>query len=135
MKLFVAFLLSIGFVHFAKAVEPAKSIDMSKPPFWLSSYDEMNRLRKSQKAFLIGKLAPVFEKTPALKEFTQNKLLEVIKDPDRWSDLRLKVYTYCADPAALKTCQNLADIRLETFDVDAITQIEPKSSSKSDKKK
>lgn len=113
----------------------AANIDMSKPPYWLSSFDEMNRLRKSQKAFLVGKLEPVFEKIPSLKEFTKAKLQDVIKDPDRWSDLRMKVYIYCSDTAALKTCENLAEIRLQTFDVDALTQMEPKPSPKTEKKK
>lgn len=113
----------------------AADIDMSKPPFWLSSYDEMNRLRKSQKAFLVGKLDPIFESVPALKAYTKEKLQEALKDPDLWSEMRLKVYIYCADAPALKTCENLADIRLQAIDFDAITQIEPKKSSKTGKKK
>lgn len=135
MKYLLAFLLSIGFVHSALAAESSATIDMSKPPYWISSFDEMNRLRKSQKAFFIGKVGPVFEKIPALKEFTTTKLQETIKDPDSWSEFRMKVYVYCAEATAAKTCENLADIRLQTIDHDAMTQIEPKSSPKENKKK
>jgi hypothetical protein len=136
MKSVFAFLLVFGFFHSAQAVEPTASIDMSKPPYWLSSYAEMSRLRKSQKAFLIGKLDPIFEKIPSLKEFTKSKLQEAIKDQEKWNDLRLKVYVYCADAAAVKTCESLADTRLDAIDFDAVTQIgPPKKSAEPPKKK
>lgn len=130
MKLIFALLLGFGFSFGAKAAESGAGIDMSKPPYWLSSYEEMNRLRKSQKAFYIGKLDPIFEKIPSLKEFTKSKLQEAIKDQEKWSELRMKVYTYCADAAVAKTCEKLADTRLDAIDFDAITQIESKAPAK-----
>jgi hypothetical protein len=100
----------------ASAVEPAE-IDMSEPPFWVSSYDEFKDLSKEQKAFYIGKLGSAIKLIPSLKKMKKDDFLQASKDEEAWSEMRKKVYLYCADKTVVKNCESFAAIRKQALEL------------------
>ena len=99
-----------------RAAEPA-GLDMSEPPFWLSSYDEFKDLSKEQKAFYLGKLGPALEQIPSLKSMKKDQLLGASKNEEAWSELRKKVYASCKDKSVIKTCENFSAIRVHALEL------------------
>lgn len=116
MTLFVVF-FSVEIAMADKPVITAApvTIDYSAPPFWLASYDEFKNLKQQQKAFYLGKLYPEFNKIPALKATTRGALIESSRVSDQWLEIRKKLYEYCADKSVVKTCDEIADLRVQAL--------------------
>jgi hypothetical protein len=117
LHLFVANLAFAG-KEILPSQEPDSSpINMSEPPFWMSSYDEFNDLKDSQKAVYLENLFPMLQKVPALSAKTKENLNEASSWHESWEHIRKKIYEFCQDKESLDTCKGFADVRIKAFDV------------------
>ncbi len=119
-NLLLAVLLGMASFSTAVAGESESSterIDMKGPPFWMSSYDEFNDLQPFQKEFYLEKLAPQLAKVPSLKKLTPGKLKDASEWYQDWGDIRRKLYVACSGKSLEKTCEDIAEIRIETLDL------------------
>lgn len=117
--------LSLAAKEILPSQEPDSSpINMSEPPFWMSSYDEFKDLQDSQKSYYLEKLLSAMEKVPALKTKTKEDLTEASEWYQSWNQIRKKIYEYCQDQTVLKTCEDIADIRLQALDMFANQKLE-----------
>ncbi len=96
---------------------PSDEINMSEPPFWMSSYDEFNDLQPVQKEFYLEKLLPYLSEIPGLDPVSKKQLLEASEWHQGWNHIRKKVYMSCQDKERQKTCEEIADIRLQALDI------------------
>lgn len=132
-------LLTTGFTSIAKAEDrearPEK-IDMTAPPFWMSSYEEFNDLRPDQKEFYLEKLLPVAGKVPGLEKLTKEKLKEASEWYQSWNSLRRKLYEACHGNSSLSaTCEQAADVRIAAINMYANQKQENRHAERAEKKK
>jgi hypothetical protein len=107
-------------VDMSSSVAPAQAsdeINMSEPPFWMSSYDEFNDLQPIQKELYLEKLLPYLSEIPGLDPVSKKQLMESSEWHQGWNHIRKKVYMSCQDKERLKTCEEIADIRLQALDL------------------
>ncbi|MBS1968863.1 MAG: hypothetical protein JSU04_01060 [Bdellovibrionales bacterium] len=115
-------LLAASLAFASKDILPSQEpdstpIDMSKPPFFMSSYDTFHDLQDSQKDFYLANILPLLNKIPSLSQKTKKDLDEARDWYQSWDQIRKKVYEYCQDQTVQKTCDEIADVRLKTFDL------------------
>jgi hypothetical protein len=123
--LIISSLLLLSLSAFAEETElssvvaPASSdeINMSEPPFWMSSYEEFKDLQQFQKDLYLEKLLPYLSKIPALDPVTKKQLQDATEWYQDWNRIRVRVYRACQDKEMLKTCEEIADIRLQALDL------------------
>ncbi|QLY25648.1 hypothetical protein [Bdellovibrio sp. KM01] len=96
---------------------PSDEINMSEPPFWMSSYDEFHDLQSVQKEFYLEKLLPYLSGIPGLNPVSKKQLLEASEWYQGWNHIRKKVYVSCQDKERIKTCEEIANIRLQALDI------------------
>lgn len=143
MKTLIALLSLILFVQ----VEPANAskdlspdadlgptINMSEPPFWMSSYDEFNDLQDDQKELYVKKLLPKLAGIPSLKETTKDQLKEASEWYQGWNSIRKKIYQYCLDTTVQTACEDIADVRLQALDMYANQKLENRRAAASEAK-
>ncbi|WP_413290287.1 hypothetical protein [Bdellovibrio sp. HCB337] len=119
---FLAASLAMAGKDILPSQEPDSSpINMSEPPFWMSSYDAFKDLRESQKDYYLEKVLPLITQIPSLNKKTKKDLDEAREWYQSWDQIRKKVYIYCQDKSVEKTCNEIADVRLKTFDLFART--------------
>lgn len=124
-NLIISTLLLFSFSAYAEKIElssvvaPAASdeINMSEPPFWMSSYEEFKDLQQFQKDLYLEKLQPYLSKIPALDPVSKKQLLDATEWYQDWNRIRARVYRACQDKEMLKTCEEIADIRLQALDL------------------
>lgn len=92
-------------------------INMSEPPFWMSSYEEFNDFQPEQKEFYLEKLLPYLSKIPTLDPVSKKQLKDASEWFQDWNRIRKRVYMACQDKEMFKTCEEIADIRLQTLDM------------------
>lgn len=122
---FLAVIINIfaaGLAFASKEIFPSQEsdsspINMAEPPFWMSSYDEFNDLKKSQKDFYLENLLYALPRIPSLRGKTKEQLNEASEWYQSWNQIRKKVYEFCQDQSALKTCEEIADLRLQALDM------------------
>ncbi|MDG0816916.1 hypothetical protein [Bdellovibrio svalbardensis] len=114
-------LLSLGLTSFAKAsenVEQSESIDMSEPPFYMSSYDEFHDLQPEQKEFYLEKFLPLVNtKIPSLEKVSKEKLQEASEWHETWNSLRKKLYESCQDSSLKDSCEQIAEVRIKALNL------------------
>lgn len=117
-------LLSLGFTSQAKAAdksdkaEQAESIDMSEPPFYMSSYDEFHDLQPEQKELYLEKFLPLVNaKIPSLDKVSKEKLQEASEWHETWNSIRKKLYESCQDSNLTEACDQIADVRLQALNM------------------
>ncbi len=117
--LFALCLLSLGFTAQASGpVEQSESIDMSEPPFYMSSYDEFHDLQPEQKELYLEKLLPLMTaKIPSLEKVSKEKLQEASEWHETWNDLRKKLYESCQDKNLNEACDQIANVRLQALNL------------------
>lgn len=101
-------------------VQSVASIDMENPPFWLFSFEEFSDLQEEQKSFYITNLHSKLSKVPSLKQKTKVQLSDALQTENSWDQIRRKVYEFCQKKSALKTCEGLADVRLQALDIRSV---------------
>ncbi|UOE99819.1 hypothetical protein [Bdellovibrio reynosensis] len=107
-------LVFIGYLNLSMA---ADKIDMSAPPFWMSSYDEFKDLRADQKEFYLEKLQVSLKSIPGLEKTSKSKLEEAAEWYQTWNSIRRKLYQACQDKELVKECEQIADIRIQALDM------------------
>ncbi|WP_373998924.1 hypothetical protein [Bdellovibrio bacteriovorus] len=127
----VVLFLSMMSMGVAKAAESSE-IDMSAPPFWMSSYEEFKDLREEQKKFYLEKLVQEFKKVDALDKVTLHELKEAAEWTPSWNTIRRKLYVACQEKEMEKTCEEIADLRIAALEMGSPRppQIESKSTGK-----
>lgn len=93
------------------------TINMSEPPFWVSSYDEFNDFQDDQKELYVKKLLPKLSAIPALKEMTKSQLQEASEWHQGWNSMRVKIYHYCLDKSTQPVCDDIESVRGEVLDM------------------
>ncbi|XGC81428.1 hypothetical protein ACES2L_02880 [Bdellovibrio bacteriovorus] len=114
-------LVFIGYLNSSLA---ADKIDMSAPPFWMSSYDEFKDLRADQKEFYLQKLEVSLKAIPSLEKTSREKLNEAAEWYQTWNSIRRKLYEACQNKELLKECDQIAEIRLQALDMYANQKLE-----------
>lgn len=92
-------------------------LNMNEPPFWMSSYDEFHNLRKDQREFYTKELLKEFKKVPALSNITVAKMTEASDWYEGWNEIRRKLYVACLEQSLQKTCDEFADLRVQTLNM------------------
>lgn len=114
-------LVLIGYLNLSIA---ADKIDMSAPPFWMSSYDEFKDLRADQKEFYLQKLEGSLKTIPGLEKTSKEKLQEAAEWYQTWNSIRRKLYEACQDKDLSKECQEISQIRIQALDMYANQKLE-----------
>lgn len=117
MKTFV-FVLTFVFtsIAFSSVALAQEALNMSEPPFIMSSYDEFNDMQKEQKDAYLKDLELAFKDIPALKVHTSEKLTEASEWYPSWDLIRKSVYEYCQENIASKNCEKITDLRIKALD-------------------
>lgn len=116
----IAGLLIAGFSTTSFADDPEARpdvIDMSVPPFWMFSYEEFSDMQQAQKDFYLEKFVPLAAKVPGLEKISKEKMKDATEWFQSWNILRRKIYESCKDPALSKTCESLADVRVDALNL------------------
>lgn len=95
---------------------PGEEINMSEPPFWVSSYEEFQDLQKFQKDFYLDKLYPHLKEIPQLEPVSKKELHEASEFYQEWNRIRKKIYVACQDKEMKKECSKIGHIRLQALD-------------------
>lgn len=115
--------LTLGFspmTSFAADTEAKPDIiDMSEPPFWMSSYEEFSDLQADQKEFYLDKFFPLSVKLPGLEKLSKEKLKDATEWFQSWNSLRRKVYEACREPGLNAACEEIADVRISALSMHA----------------
>lgn len=93
------------------------TINMSKPPFWLSSYDEFNDFQEDQKEHYVEELLPKLSAIPNLKEMSKAQLQEASEWYQGWNSMRVKIYQYCLDKSTKPVCEDIGNVRIEVLEM------------------
>lgn len=116
-------------VSFAQAQE-ISIVDMSEPPFWMSSYDEFNDLQTEQKDFYLEQLKKELIKFPKTAGVSSQTWEDAGDWYRSWGSIRVKVYQSCLNPEFRAQCDKLADLRVETLDFFANQKLENRAAKK-----
>lgn len=135
LSLLLIFLLSasinILFFHKAEAEQDQSStIDLSEPPFWMFSYDEFKDLQNDQKSFYLGQVESELKKIPTLNSLTKDGIKEASEWSEGWDIMQRKLYRACTEKSHQKTCERLADLRVQALDMHSNKKMENRQASK-----
>ncbi|MBX3039722.1 MAG: hypothetical protein KF789_03305 [Bdellovibrionaceae bacterium] len=108
------FLVGLLFVTFAFGFASADdSIDFSKPPFWMPSYDEMRNLKPEQLDFYARGFEKIAQEFPALKGLKKTQVLEATEWVEGWTAMQTKLYRACQwEKHYQASCEKAADLRV-----------------------
>lgn len=112
----VILVVLLGFMNTSIAAEDDE-IKLSEPPFWMMSYEEYGDLQQIQKDFYNEKMTAALKKVPSLKKFSGDDMKDATEWYKSWEGVMKKLYRDCKDKSLEKTCEEIADIRLQTFDM------------------
>ncbi len=122
-KLFLFLLLAFSSTWASAQVIPIifdkseEKRDLREPPYWISSYDEFNDLQDEQKKFYLLHLFPQLEKVPETKKMSTADLESASLWYQDWDRMRSKISKYCDQNKDPDLCGEIADVRLQAFDV------------------
>lgn len=113
---------------------PGEEINMSEPPFWVSSYEEFQDLQKFQKDFYIEKLLPLLKEVPRLEPVSKKQLQEASEFFQEWNRIRKKIYEACQEKNMKKDCAKISDVRLQTLNLLANQKLENRKADEESEK-
>ncbi len=123
--------LHLFFIQQAEADdEKASPINLSEPPFWMFSYDELKDLKENQKSFYLKNIEAELKKISTLGKVTEDFLIEASQWYERWNILQRKVSRACLEKQSTNTCSKLARLRLQTLDLRSNQKLENRRASK-----
>lgn len=96
---------------------PGEEINMSEPPFWVSSYEEFQDLQKFQKDFYLEKLLPHLKEVPRLEPVSKKQLQEASEFFQEWNRIRKKIYEACQEKNMKTECAKIEEIRLQALNL------------------
>ncbi|MFM6928318.1 MAG: hypothetical protein ACKOX6_07630 [Bdellovibrio sp.] len=96
---------------------PGEELNMSEPPFWVSSYEEFQDLQKFQKDFYLEKLLPLLKEVPRLEPVSKKQLQEASEFFQEWNRIRKKIYEACQEKDMKKECRKIENIRLQALNL------------------
>jgi|GEM_PF-1791689 hypothetical protein len=108
---FVINVLASEYSHAATGYDP------SVPPFYMMSYEEFGDLQQDQKDFYVEKFQVALAQVPALQNTTKKDIQEAAEWSSSWDRMGKKLYEFCGEKDSQKVCDNISDIRMQTFDI------------------
>ena len=113
---------------------PGEEINMSEPPFWVSSYEEFQDLQKFQKEFYLEKLLPLLKEVPRLEPVSKKQLQEASEFFQEWNRIRKKIYEACQEKNMKKECTKIGDVRLQALNLLANQKLENRKADEESEK-
>lgn len=92
-------------------------MDMSEPPFWMSSYDEYKDFQPSQKEYYIANLIPALNKISGLESVSNESMEEASEWYRKWDGIRLKLYKACQKEELSEKCDEVAEVRVKALNL------------------
>jgi len=96
---------------------PGEEINMSEPPFWVSSYEEFQDLQSFQKDFYLEKLLPLLKEVPRLEPVSKKQLHEASEFFQEWNRIRRKIYEACQEKGMKKDVGKIENVRFQALNL------------------
>lgn len=122
LKFIIAILsvLSISFNASAQRKEQdpasvAEEINFKREPFWMIAYDKLETIRPAQKDYYLENVGPAIRNVQGLENISQEQLSDASTWYKDWEKIMRRVYKTCANKTLEKACNEVAKVRLETY--------------------
>ena len=118
--IFVVNVLASEYSNAATIIDGTKEstlpkIDLSKPPFYMFSYEEFTDLQQEQKDFYLEKFQVALAQVPALQNTTKENLKDAAEWNETWDKMAIKLYEFCGEKDSQKVCDDISEIRLDAL--------------------
>ncbi len=93
-------------------------------PFWMLNSSEFKNLQHHQKVYYLKNLSKELKRLYKSEQWSLEKLQDLADWSQTWHELETRVKKSCKNKKSKKICDKMADIRIDTFNLDANQKLE-----------